>query len=330
MIRLTKAFTFIFGIYCIMLVLSALFIGPKSPIGDWRNFVLQPANSIDLIIVGNSHAAGVFSPMQAWSKYGITSWILSSGSISTRHKLAMVEEAFLLQKPKVLAFELYDFGRPTVGERSTNLLMYKTFPLGWPKLSGVIHTVEPQNVQEALIPLLTFHNDWIRFSKEDVSNAIYDFKSTEETSTAGAVSLTSARTEWRAKIWPLSQKKYLEDIEYVYKVAEICKKNNTKLFLFFAPVLDKRMTWYFDDVVRDVSSRYPTVQFLNSNSYLKEIGLTKSDFRDTGHLFRWGMEKNTQWLLENVISEWGLPNKKGASFAPWWNKNADAWKSNIK
>jgi hypothetical protein len=70
----------------------------------------------------------------------------------------------------------------------------------------------------------------------------------------------------------------------------------------------------------DLSPDLPSVQYLDVNDYLGELGLdVQSDFKDANHLNGSGATKLSRWLAMRLDERYGLTDHSHSDFAARWN-----------
>jgi len=324
--HIIRAVVFIASSLLMIMVVSSAMKGQPDPSSSWYGFLRQPPNSINHLIIGNSHANCTLAPMQIWQDTGITSWVLSSGGTNSRQKLAFFEEALKTQKPQLVAVEMFSLSMERTQDFGRNKSAYRHMPNGFGKYLAVVATSkEATQVPVIIFPLLENHTKWQTFSRDSV---IQTQSSREATITGGANILVREPRE--IEPWNQNESKpsdydvINENIEYLKRIAKRCRDESIPLILWLAPVQSVDMRLHYKYAQQRILAQYPEVRFVNMNDSIGEIGLTDKDFRDPGHLYLWGMKKATAWWCDNVLGDYDYAEQNESTIA-WWNHNANVW-----
>ena len=74
-----------------------------------NGFFSEPANSIDVAVIGNSDAYSGFSPMELWNKYGYTSYVSAEGRQTVSKSYSQLKNILTCHTPKVVILETDGF-----------------------------------------------------------------------------------------------------------------------------------------------------------------------------------------------------------------------------
>ncbi|MBQ3302837.1 MAG: hypothetical protein IJH04_11970 [Eggerthellaceae bacterium] len=103
----------------------------------------EPADTIDVLFIGDSEAYSAISPLQLWGEHGITSYVCSAASIRLPYANQLLQIATQNQRPRVVIFE-------------TNML-FTVFSI------DDLVTKE----LEGLLPIVRFHDRWKNITSEN-------------------------------------------------------------------------------------------------------------------------------------------------------------------
>lgn len=328
-----KTVGFLLGLLVMTMFLSRAFTSPVSEIESWHGFMQLPKNTLDVLVVGNSHAECTLAPMQIWQKTGVTTYILKSGGINTRHKLACVETALQSQKPKVVAIEIYSIALDTKTDHEHNYGIYGHMPWSLSKISSVIDTAEATQTAQYLFPISIHHSRWKELDKVSFINGLTGASGVPVTGGAHILverpEPVSAESKPSVKI-KISDEKFLEEMGYLKRMASAAQADGAQVLFFQSPVQNPEMFAFYGRVKTYFAKENPQIKFLNMSDYVSQMGLTQEDFRDEGHLYLWGMKKATDWWISNIQSTWHLQSRRGTPVQKWWDKNALWWEQNTQ
>lgn len=113
-----------------------------------RGFYAEPANSIDVAIIGNSDAYSGFSPLELWHNYGITSYVSGEGSQRMSEAINVLNEVMQFHKPKLVILETdMIFTKGSRTEEITETLDYAA---------------------QGVLPVLRYHDRWKDVSSQEM------------------------------------------------------------------------------------------------------------------------------------------------------------------
>lgn len=335
----------------VLLTVTVLLTHPYSyTMQSWYEYKALERDSLDVIMVGNSHMYTSAAPMQLWRDYGIASWDIGASAMNTPAKLAYIEEALKTQTPQVLALEAYSVDQLSVVGRKENDWAYDNMPYSPTKVASVLRTVAPSQWEQYIVPLTRYHANYSDLkpgmlayvlgmlhdpstggasavveapaaggdvaASGVVQGVNVDSKGTE----TGHVSLaetTSSHGSTRAVV----------SVGYIKQIAALCKERGITFVVYLAPVRDgykgaeNPLPW----IENQLKDEYPDTIYLNLNDRIADIGLTESDFRDSGHVFAWGMTKVTRYLYENLLRDLVVPSGDSNPNRAWWDAQAKQW-----
>lgn len=90
-----------------MEIASEVFYADSDIINNWRAFYAQEKNSIDYLIVGNSHAYASFDTEMIERETGKSAFILASPSQTVTQAYFNVKESLKYQKPEMIILETF-------------------------------------------------------------------------------------------------------------------------------------------------------------------------------------------------------------------------------
>ena len=205
-----KCSIFLITLFIILVVLSRIFI-PKNntqQAGIAEKEVLEfgilaePENTIDVILTGDSESYTSFIPLEAWHKYGFTSYVCGSPAQKLPAIGSILQEALEKQQPKIIMLE-------------TNTI-YRTTSL----------TVPIVQVANKVLPVIQYHNRWKSLTQNDFF---------------GKVEYTNVQMNkgfYFSKVVKSSRnKKYMKNSKKVEKIPEVNKiyaKSSSEIFSLIA------------------------------------------------------------------------------------------------
>ena len=170
--RISKVICFLLIFTAFLGIGSKIFI-PKKNSAEYGNknyygnsYHGERANSIDIVVVGNSSAYKSFSPLELWNKYGYTSFVCGAPAQKIQEGYYMLENFLKEQKPKVVIYEtegiFNSYGKKiksSYNQAKRDLIFLSN------EIDGINATLDV--VTANICPLLKYHNRWSSLKPED-------------------------------------------------------------------------------------------------------------------------------------------------------------------
>lgn len=300
---------FALGLLVILYGLSFLFI-PKNNTKDAgmeeiiaNGIQGEPANSIDVVVVGDSESYSSISPLLIWKDTGYTSYVCGSGKQYLSYSKTLLERAFETQSPKLVILE--------------TLCIYRQIPA---------KTVVMDEVSRYL-PILRYHDRWKAMTKEDFSPADGNSYTTPykgyrlNNKVSGAdTSNYMAQTEKMASI-PLVNRLLVEQIQ------ELCEDHGAKLVLLSTP---STVNWNYQrhNGIQALADDLG-IEYIDLNTMPEQVPINwATDTYDRGdHLNNSGCVKVSNFLSKYLEDTKLFSDRRGDSQYESWNtllKNYEA------
>lgn len=256
----------------------------------------EPADTIDVLVIGDSESYTTVSPMEIWDKEGIPSYVGGQTGQKIQESYYMLKKALKTQKPKVVAIETNMIFRPQSAVR------------------GIKETL----VQTMLyyFPVFRLHNSWKAWvtGEDKRSQTFYKgfvLRDVVEAYTGGSYMKKTAKTERMSRIT-----RFMMD-----QIVSLCRKNNIQLFLYSAPS-PKNYSFRKHNTM-EAYARENGLKYLDLNLKIKELGINWSeDSLDKGdHLNILGAVKVSDYLGRYLKKEYHLKSRKSESTYRFWNES---------
>ena len=256
----------------------------------------EPADTIDVLVIGDSESYTTVSPMEIWDKEGIPSYVGGQTGQKIQESYYMLKKALKTQKPKVVAIETNMIFRPQSAVR------------------GIKETL----VQTMLyyFPVFRLHNSWKAWvtGEDKRSQTFYKgfvLRDVVEAYTGGSYMKKTAKTERMSRIT-----RFMMD-----QIVGLCRKNNIQLFLYSAPS-PKNYSFRKHNTM-EAYARENGLKYLDLNLKIKELDINWSeDSLDKGdHLNILGAVKVSDYLGRYLKKEYHLKSRKSESTYRSWNES---------
>ncbi|WP_405376679.1 hypothetical protein [Pseudobutyrivibrio sp.] len=281
-------------------------------------------NSVDLLVLGSSHAFESFNTMTLWNEYGISSYDLGGCFQPTWNSYYNLKEALKTQTPKLIVFEAYStvvtdeyLDSATTIKNITGMRWSKN------KIDDIKASTSEEDRAQFYLEYSQYHTRYKDISEKDFLDGqgeqyysswkgYYCAMQTTPLEYLD-VSMYDERTEMTEKT------------EYYYrKIIELAQENNIPIMVAVAPfagINDDKEKVY--NKAGDIAKEY-NVPFVNYNLLVDEIGLDYStDCEDPSHLNFRGSQKFTSYFGRTALSEYNLPDHRGDERYSSWQENAD-------
>lgn len=269
-----KSLLFLLLLFIILQFMSYLTLDKESvrKIGMYntsRHFITnERKNSIDVIILGDSLVYSSISPLEIWSKTGITSYNCSNSAQIIPDTYKCLEVALASQNPKLVFME-------------ANVLFRDPRKRPFKKKAEVF--------LENILPIIKYHDNWKNLFTKEKKN-FDDYKGFKVIKTKRA----ARRSNYMEKN-PISAKIPRGNMDYFKKIIKLTKDNNIKLVLIGNPSQtswNNKKHYKIEEVAKEFN-----LEFLNMN-YNNPVEIDwKVDTRDKGsHVNYTGAKKVSKYL----------------------------------
>ncbi len=260
------------------------------------DFYALPENSIDVLILGSSHAMCTYDPAWIKSEFNLKTFNLGTALQQPDTAYYLLKEVLKTQKPKHLIYDVYF--KVLENERSKE---QATTVLKELKLSANAASLFWNNL--CLDDKLEFYNNYLnpfgRLENLMEASEKYDDERNPAYKGDGFYSTSNVVSEdlLLPENHPFS-KEYMgfnpRQVEYLKRLISLAQENNIEVILTIAPLPPTILSRidYFDEICAEIGAvatefSVPFVNFTNSSSEI----LQDTDFADQGHLNQNGCAK---------------------------------------
>ena len=271
------------------------------------DYIYNLDNNIDILFMGSSHIFTALDPNIIDPILNMNSFNLGSNGQMIIQTYFNLVEVLKYRVPKIILIDINCFQRsktaPTHGYIYQNLSGMK---LSSNKINSFYNTINSDEYLDAITLFIKEKYNWKRFKK--IKNLFEKDKKTKRSK--GFVGKKQKITEQdfsNALLDRLeSSKKYPfnnENIDYLNKIINLCKKHNIKIILFRTPTLRKvdlgiELNNYLTNYAIDNE-----IKFYNFAFFFKEINLSYLDYYDTTHLSKAGSHKVSTYLSNLLLTD---------------------------
>ena len=286
-----------------------------------QNFYAQPEDSVDLLMVGNSHAGCNIDTATLWRDFGIASYNLWGGVQPLWNSYHFIVEALKYQTPELIILEI----TPTVSdyEYSEQQNQIKNIVGMRPSLNkweAVKVSAEEDDWFNLMLGFPMYHNRFNELEMADFTNfpwseGLENFKGSYLLYGVGNYEFESGEgvTECREIMY--------KQEEYLRKCIELCQERGIELMLLKTPALERTREQEIYNSVALIAEEYG-VPFVNMNLMDEEVGITANDWSRDRHMNGSGARKVASWLGGYLSENYELPDRRGEAGFESWDINA--------
>ena len=280
-----------------------------------EGFYQETPGSLDAVFIGASDMYTSFIPGRAYEKYGFTSYLLASESITSDGVLTAVKEVVRTQNPQLVVVEANAFLYSDTKNDQNQAYIHKFFdnlPFSLNKLDYIQKNVPVDDRWEYIFPLIKYHGLWTEYPER-----FYMMASDLTLDMRGYNYLKGFRTTaqiFKSKTPSLNEQIYTEhdtlplDPKLETQLRELmdyAKQNDVNLVFVRAPHYVTKST--YDRVKRSNQMAHIVNEegfsYYTFESDARDIGIDdQHDFYNEEHMNVYGALKFTDYVAERFVS----------------------------
>lgn len=276
--RIAGCLAFIAGLAMLLLAASRI-VAPKDNTGQAgmeqpraNGILAEPANTIDVLVIGDSESYTMFSPLQLWKQTGIPAYTCGTDSQKLTYTLTMLERALKKQKPKLVILE--------------TLAIYREIPRGDVVISELSRR----------FPVFQYHNRWKVLSAQDFTMKIS--ATSKEAYKGHVINKNIELSETKEYMQPTEVVAGIAEINrtYVRKIQKMCQRSGAKLLLVSCP---SPVNWNypFHNGIQALADELGCEYIdLNLQNEKLKMDWTQDSYDKGDHLNHFGAVKVTEYL----------------------------------
>lgn len=331
---------------CILFILAGLllfcgihrFFGPSNYFSEHAEMMMsgyyeQPEDTLDVVLVGNSHVYKFWQGAYGWLQNGIASLAFSTSDMPESVYRNMAEEALKTQSPKVLVLDATAFARDAVEENNRIYLILDNM-----KFSGnYMDTVDSYCSYLGIsgldrlsyyLPFVQFHSRWSELNKNDFIQT--------QTSYLNSCYLPDFLSKRVAKgtkhVYTRERRPVAAKTEDVLRdLLDWCLQQETEILFMAAPLLTDEEDQARINYVGDIIAEYG-LPFLNFNTeewFPKFDFKIRRDYQDLSHNNVNGAWKFTNVFGQYLMDTYDLTDHRGEDVYADWDEKADRYMEKI-
>ena len=292
-----------------------------------NTFYEQEEDTVDVLILGSSHAFTNFLPKVLWDDYGYSSYIFSASVQPVWNSYFYLEEALKTQTPKAIVFEGYrlveksDYVSAQTAIKSTYGMKFSST-----KIKALAESFRLSDFLEYTFQFGNYHSRYNELGKPDFkefyNDPYYRYYKGE---------VYQLRTYDSAKRVDVSkydqaEKKLSEKTEkYYVKMIELAKEHNIPFITIIAPYNIPEREYGYYKYAEKIAAEHD-VPFININEDYDSINLDfKTDFSDATHLNHAGAKKLSVYLGDYLKQNYDIPDRRNDDKYESWQIYSDVF-----
>lgn len=256
----------------------------------------EPADSLDVLFLGDSLVYSAISPMDIWKKYGFTSFDCAGAAQQMSASEELLKATLEKQNPKVVVLEPYSLYRKKKQKSTLKMRISSMFPV------------------------FLYHDRWKNIDKACFSgffrvNNTDDFK-------GFALRWKTKKGKSTEYMKETGESKKVPDYneEYFKSIISICEEAGAELILISIP---SQKCWNYEkhNGIQALADKYG-IEYIDLNLSNDRLSIDwEKDSRDAGdHLNYFGAEKVSDFLGEYLQNRYSLPDHRSDRKYSQWNE----------
>lgn len=279
--------------------------------GEMEEYYDLPSDTVDVLILGSSHAGVNIKTTDLWNNHGIAAYKLWGSMAPVWNSYYDLEEALKYQTPKVV---IYDVHGAVLGAEYSSYehLINNTagMRLSKTKIDAVNASTPDEDTREAiLLGMPVYHSRYAEITEDDFLSFPWNKKNQIQESTNNVTNHTPNTIPDFSNITESSDLSEKEET-YLRKMIELCHAKGIALELVAAP-------YHYPDTegrrmkrVAEIAGEYG-IRFTNFNATYQKYGIDpETDYLDESHFNRYGLAKYARAIAEDVLSAYNLLDRR--------------------
>lgn len=291
---------------------------------DLKKFYELDRDTVDVLVLGSSHAFQAFNTGTLWDEYGISSFILGGAVQPMWNSYYYLKEALKTQSPKLILLEGYGSSF-TFDYGEDSQIIKNTFGLRWSldKVNAILASAPRERWWEFLLSYSQYHTRYKELNSTDFlpdqgNPLFFDWKGFGCAMQTTPLEAIDARTITGTLELTEKTEKYYRAIVELAREAGIPIEVIVSPFSSIGEEQQKRFN-RAGEIAAELD-----VPYLNCNLLVEEIGIDyATDVPDTEHLNYRGNRKFTKYIGNYLKGKYELPDHRGETKYATWQRNAD-------
>ncbi len=306
-------------------------------IRNMQDFYVQKDSTVDILILGSSHAGQNIDLALLWDNFGYSGFDIWGGDQSLADSYYHLEEALKYQRPKLVILEAHEVF--VQGEYNSGYSWYRNLSgmrFSLSKIREIMNVMPYIHWADVLFKLPVYHEritdlsqDDYEFYKRDISNKGFSplgidnsihYSAETDLSQLGFKEESGTGSMIFRPYYDIPVVDLHPKAEYYYrKIIEKCKAEDIRIMVTISPFpsADDSDTYSKYKRAGEIAGEYG-VLFVDYNDPQNDLKLTDKDFPDTSHLNILSARKMTDDMGKRIASNYNLPDHRGdVEYSSW-------------
>lgn len=280
--------------------------------------------SVDVLILGSSHAFQDFNTGTLWQEYGMASYILAGSIQPMWNTYYYLKEALKTQTPELIVLEGYltTYDQEFIDD---SRIIKNNYGLKWSadKINSIKISSPEDRWDEFLLEYIQYHT---RYTELDSCDFLYSQGNPFFNDWKGFLPNMATTPHESIDVSSVAEKNYLYEKteKYYRKTIELAQEHNIPIVIIISPyagITKEHQKKY--NAASDIAAEY-NVPFINCNLLLDETGIDYStDASDSAHLNYRGNQKFSSYIGTYLKSNFEISERTGDPKYDTWQKQAD-------
>ncbi len=310
--------TAVFMLYCLDRI---LLVKRTDGILTMQNFYAQDPGTVDVLILGSSHAGMNLDTGVLWEEEGIASYILWGSMQPFWNTYYFLQEALKTQTPDAVVLDVfaatYSFEYSDDARQVTNTAGMKP---SLTKLKAIRHSAPRSRWIDLALGFPLYHDRYSEITAEDFQYFFWSRRQTEKKGCGrrfGTGEVTLEKVTGEEPAAPL----YEKERQYLLEIIDLCSRRGIPLILINTPTAHRAAEQPYYQAVRQIAAD-TGVPYYNLNEMDDVTGITKQDYwTDSEHLNSEGAAKVSRWLAGLLASKGLAADRRGDPAYASWDEN---------
>lgn len=277
--------------------------------------------TVDVLVLGSSHAFVDVNPAMLYEDFGIASYDLCASMQPMWNTYYYLEEALKYQEPKLIVLDVYRLVEAFPYAKESKIVK-NTYGMRFSrnKYEAIKVSLAKEDKDDWLLHMMEFpsyHSRYVDLSAEDFKRELVVNEHYK-----GAHPVTEVAPMERPQLGDITETMQIEPktMEYFEKILLTAKEHEIPVLLINAPYIvqpdDKKIYNTLENYL-ETQTVYGNVDYIDFNGMYDEMGLDfATDFADHNHLNVNGLPKFNSALGSYIEANYELPDRRGdAAFA---------------
>jgi len=280
-----------------------------------EQFYRQKAGSVDVLVLGSSHAFVDIDPALLYQQQGVAAYDLCASMQSTWHTYYYLKEALKYQTPKLIVMDVFRLVENYDYSKESKLIksVYGMRP-SVNKLEAIRAGLGSEDQDKAYLYFFEFPSYHSRYT--DLTERDFTYDQSDLSDYRGHYPAFEVTPMQRPQMDEVTECDPLEPKteEYFRKILELAKENEIPVLLVNAPYIisedDKKIYNTLENMLAEFGED-DQITYMDFNRMYDELGLDfEVDFADADHLNRTGVMKLGSYLASYLADHYDLPDRR--------------------